>query len=226
MSRPARILAVTVSAVLGVIGGVATGLVLADRSAFDDPLALGVPMVNQACTGQALLVVGASDSASGLTPSVADEPDARYLEASHSCPTAWRHGDRPTKRYVVYLGPFDTDQACAQRLTDQHWDDGVVALTRGATDTVQCVCHVSYLRMPTLGRPGDSPTPLEVVYIKALQEMLTVLGRRPDIDPTGVYDQRTSSEVSKLQSDSGIPRTGLVDSDTWRTLRNQTCDRY
>ena len=226
MSRPARILAVTVSAVLGVIGGVVTGVVLADRSGFDDPLALGVPMVNQACTGRALLVVSASDSTSGLAPSVADEPDARYLEASRSCPTAWRHRDRPTKRYVAYLGPFDTDQACAQRLTDEHWDDGVVILTRGATDTVQCVCHVSYIRMPTLGRPGATPTPLEVAYTKALQEMLTVLGRRPDVDPNGVYDQRTSLQVRRLQSDSGLATTGLMDSDTWRTLRNQTCDLY
>lgn len=226
MSRPLRVLAVTASALLGVVGGVVTGIVAADQSDFYDPLSLGVPMVNQACArGQALLVVDSSNTAAGLTDTVADQEDSRYLETARSCQTAWRHEDQPGQRYVLYLGPFDVDPACEQRLSEEHWDDRVVSLERGTTDTVQCVCHVSYKQMPTL-MPGMDRTSLDIVYIKSLQGMLSKLGRRPDTDPTGDYDQETENEVRRLQADAGIDTTGSMGSDTWRVLRNRACDLY
>ena len=59
----ARVIAPLVAAVLGICGGVATAIVMPDdgthqTATSDDPLHLGIPLVDQDCTNEALLVIG------------------------------------------------------------------------------------------------------------------------------------------------------------------------
>jgi murein L,D-transpeptidase YcbB/YkuD len=110
-------------------------------------------------------------------------------------------------------------------MTAEHRGDRVTVLTGGSTDTEQCGCYVSYRVMPTL-RTGQTPSSLDIVYINALQQMLTTLGRRPDIPTTNVYDLRTADEVRRLQFDAGLPTTGATDPETWKSLQNRACELY
>ena len=77
----ARVFAPLVAAVLGLAGGVAAALVVpADdsdgrASTFNDPLHLGIPLVDQDCTGESLLVVGYGNSVAPLGTAVADVLD-------------------------------------------------------------------------------------------------------------------------------------------------------
>ena len=86
----ARLLAVATSALLGIVAGVATGVLLDRTDAGSDPLGLGVPQVNQPCTGKTLLVVARGDGADQLGSAVATEGQGvRYLDTQASCNTAW-----------------------------------------------------------------------------------------------------------------------------------------
>src|SRR4051812_44357581 len=94
-----RVVAPLVAAVLGIAGGVATALTVpgddgdhgdnGDRASVSDPLNLGVPLENQDCTGQVLLVVGYGNSVAPLSLAVANSSsDAlKYLRSDGSCDT-------------------------------------------------------------------------------------------------------------------------------------------
>jgi hypothetical protein len=56
--------------------------------------------------------------------------------------------------------------------------------------------------------------------------MLTKLGRRPDTPSTSIYDLETAAEVQKLQFDTGLPSTGAMDPETWKSLQNRACSLY
>jgi murein L,D-transpeptidase YcbB/YkuD len=62
-----------------------------------------------------------------------------------------------------------------------------------------------------------------VVYLNALQRLLTTMGRRPDIPTTNTLDETTKSEVQKFQQDVGRPPNGVVDPLTWKDLQGRGC---
>ena len=223
--RPAPLLAVTVSAVIGVALGVAGGLML-DRGhdTFPDPLALGVPLHNQPCTGGVLLLVGHGFVASELAHSVAENlsDGVAYLDTRQSCPTAWNGGERPVPDYVTYLGPFDTNaKACNLRMNAAHRGSQVTVLKARTPDPVQCLCFVQ-LAMPTL-HPGMSNDGVNGIWIRQVQSMLIDLGLASDEDATGFYDHTTATRIRAFQRFHKINPTGVLNHDTWEVLLTQGC---
>jgi Putative peptidoglycan binding domain len=224
--RRPRLLAATLSGLLGVLGGVVAGTLL-DRHHQLDPLGLGVPMVNQQCTGKSLLVTVGGTSPALLASAVAEDPDhVRYLEVAHSCPTAWNPGNNRTDGYVTYLGPYtSTSQACAVRMTAAHRGDLVTKLHRGNQTPVQCLCYLDYATMPRL-RPGMEVDALDGIYVRALQGLLSAIGLNPPEHSTGLYDDQTVQQVTAFQRTTGLPQNGVVDASTWHQLKDQGCRNY
>jgi peptidoglycan hydrolase-like protein with peptidoglycan-binding domain len=224
--RSRSILAVLATAIVGVACGVGAGLAL-DRTSgpHQDPLGLNAPFVNQDCSGETLLSVEVGPNRSALAPAFANDPsNVSYLDTSQSCPTAWSDTGT-TPQYVAYLGPMPANTACGLRLSVAYRGDRVIRLSRDATTPVQCLCYHDYQTMPVL-HPGVSPTLLDGIYVNSLQNLLTAMHRRPDIDSTGQYDPLTQTEIRAFQEDRQLPTTGVVDSQTWKALVGQGCRFY
>jgi Putative peptidoglycan binding domain len=223
VSRGARIVAVLTSGVLGIAGGVVTALSVGSHH-YPDPLGLDAPMINQPCQSQqALLLLASSDNASGLGSELATYPDAKYLETAQSCHTAWREQGRAVQTYSAYLGPMSVRSACAQQLTGEHVGDRVTLLTSGTTDLVQCLCYVASRGAPTL-MLNQTMSSTDIVYLRALQLLLTSMGRRPDIPRTDEYDSHTATEIKQFQQYVGHSPSGTVDPETWKSLLGRGCE--
>jgi len=224
--RPVALIAVAVSAVLGVALGIGGGLAL-DRGqdSFEDPLALGVPMVNQSCTGQFLLAIGKGGLTS-LAAALSSNPGGHYLDTDRSCATAWTDSTRPTPHWVAYLGPYGSGaQACAVRMTAANQGSTVTHLRPGTPDTLHCVCYLDYHAMPTLST-GMAAGVTATMWTRALQNMLVDMGRAKKDDATGLYDLTTASQVRQLQRDTNIGATGVVDPLTWHAVQRVGCPLY
>jgi hypothetical protein len=222
VTRAARTLAVLASAVLGIAGGVVAGVTLGHDD-HPDPLGLDAPLINQPCQArQALLLLATADGGSGLGSALATYPDGRYLETAKSCHTVWRDAGAPERTYAAYLGPMTIGKACEQQMTGEHVGDRVTKLESGTTDLVLCLCYVGYLDAPTL-RPGQGMNDDEIVYLRALQQVLTSLGRRPDIPRTNEYDLQTLEEIKQFQQDTRRGHEGVVDQQTWQSLQRRGC---
>jgi hypothetical protein len=225
--RPAPLLAVAVSAVLGIALGVGAGLTL-DHHGPDspaDPLSLGISLRNQSCSDDTLLVVATGDSAPPLAAAVAEDPHLSYLDTSRSCATAWtEHG--PAPRYIAYLGPYASrEQACSLRMTAVHRGDFVTRLHDGNTTPVRCVCYVAYTAMPVL-TPGMHATVLDGIWIRAMQRVISDLGFLAKGHLTSFYDPATVAAVKRLQHAQGLRVTGIFDSTTWHALITKGCRLY
>lgn len=226
--RPTSLLAVAVSAVVGVGCGVGGGL-LTDigGKGHQDPLAIGVPLVNRSCNGESLLVVAIGNAAPPLAAAVAEDPHLSYLDTSQSCHTAWtQHG--ATERYAAYLGPFASPaQACSLRMTEAHRGDFVTRLHDGNQDPVSCVCYRAYSAMPIL-RPGMDVGIVDGIWIRALQRVLTDLGYLAGGHVSGFYDLATIDAVKQFKHQEGIPLpfNGVVESATWHALVSKGCRLY
>ncbi|MEV7429576.1 hypothetical protein AB0N29_08140 [Nocardioides sp. NPDC092400] len=238
-----RLVALLLAAVLGAGGGAATALLDplggddgdggtggTGASAARDPLHLGVPQVDQACTGEALLVVAVGDTPTALRGAVADHgTDVRYLRVDDSCDTEWSlDEERPTPTWAAYLGPYDDlAEPCAARMTLDHKGDGVTVLTPGTDDLVRCVCVLPTTGMPqlTLGGPLD---PELGIWVRALQGMLVDLDptRFPEERVTGRYDEATAARMEPLQAYHDIEPGSPVDESSWRAVRDRVCGSY
>lgn len=221
-----RLLAVAVSAVLGVVGGVVTGTLLDRHPTTHDPLGLGVPLVNQQCTGQSVLVTMASRSEAALASAVAEDPaHTRYLEIDRSCPTAWKQ-DVAAHGYAAYLGPYSSvSQACQARMTVAHRGDLVTRLVHGAQQPVQCLCYLGFSTMPTL-RPGMDVGARDGIYVRGLQNLLFTVGLNAHDTETGLYDDATIAQVRSFQTLKTLPATGIVNAATWHALQGKACKLY
>ena len=234
----ARVIAPLVAAVLGISGGIATALVVPDddgdppTSTVNDPLHLGIPLVSQDCTGEALLVVGYGDNVAPLTSAVAnnDNKGLRYLRSDESCETILGPEKQETPTYAVYYGPYETlTDPCEKRMTPEHRGDFVTLLSSGNDTLVKCPCALPTSLAPDL-TPDMVANAEDTVWIRALQAMLN------DYDPekfphsaiTGSYDDPTVARVTEVQQEvSGVPTTpGVVDSVTWQVLTDRICRIY
>ena len=225
--RPSTLLAVAVSAALGVALGIGGGLALDHGEAsFADPLRLNAPLRNQpTCDGKVLLTVGRGAAASTLATGVNENLDdgVAYLDTRQSCRTAWVKSGRPAPRYVAYVGPFDTPgQACDAQFSAGNRGGIVTVLTRGTTDPVQCLCFAQLAR-PTL-KTDMSTDGSNGIWIRQVQGLLVDLGRATDEDVTGSYDLTTATKIRDFQRDNRRPATGEVDAGTWHFLQTEACN--
>jgi hypothetical protein len=222
VTRAARTLAVLASAVLGIAGGTIVGVMLGHDD-YPDPLGLDAPLVNQACRPtEGLLLLATADDGRGLASALASYPDARYLQIAKSCPTTWRDSGASDRTYAAYLGPMSVGDACREQMTGAHLGDRVTRLRSGATQLELCLCYISPLHAPIL-RAGPVLSDGESVYLRALQPVLTSLGRRPDVARTDEYDTETYAEVRRFQQDTGRGHDGVVEAQTWETLIKRGC---
>lgn len=222
-----KALAIGLAAVLGVVGGVVTAFAMSRH--VDDPLHLGTALANQPCQeGKSVVILHGGPPNSLLSSAVASNRGARYLRTAASCHTVWRYqapddtSVRPDPEYVVYLGPYATNSACAIRMQGEHQGDVVTMLSSTSTRTVQCICHVDQATAPTL-RPGMSPDEREVIWIRQLQDVFRDAHLLTDI--TGVYDQATQDVVRTEQTRLGLPATGFVNQRTWSRIL-KLCRNY
>ena len=225
--RPSSLLAVVVSAALGIGLGVAGGLMVdRDDAPFTDPLALGIPFQNQACTGKVLFTIGrggAGQLGAALTQN--SDVEASYLATAKSCPTTWVPNGGSTPPYVAYVGPFgDRPAACNAQFSAGHRGGIVTRLRSDATDTVQCLCYVT-LAAPTM-KGGMSTEGTDGIWIRQLQNLLIDMGRAPDEEISGSYDATTAAKIRDFQRDNHLSATGVVDAATWERLKQQGCKLY
>jgi len=233
----ARLIAPLVAAVLGISGGIATALVVPEdddaprASTLNDPLHLDIPLVDQDCSGDALLVIGYGDTAAPLGSAAAGHRTARYLRSDASCPTALGPERRPTPKYVVYLGPYDTRrEPCELRMSgDAGGNFFVTVLHSGNTELVKCPCELPRDAGPELF-VGMAETQESVIWTRSLQAMLHDYDaeRFPQTAVTGDYDAPTAARVTEFQHEAPGKLTidGRVDPTTWGIITERICRTY
>jgi hypothetical protein len=233
----ARVLAPLLAAVLGIAGGVTTALAThsADPGldpASGDPLHLGIPLIQQGCTGESITVLGYGDNAAALTPAVAnaDQGSARYLESARSCDTLYGSTKDPHPTYVVYAGPYDAPaEPCATRMEGADNRGSVTRLRSGNQDFVKCSCVLKKTVGPQL-RVGMDADARDVTWIRLLQVMLHDATPQafPGTEVTGRYDQATADQVAAYQARSPgkLTTPGVVDATTWGILNDRLCPNY
>jgi hypothetical protein len=231
------VVAPLLAAVVGIGGGVATALATSpdDRAdpATSDPLHLGIPLVDQDCSGGSLLVVGYGDSVAPLSSAVANSGDRnglRYLSSEGSCDTVLGPERKPTPAYVVYRGPYDTrSEPCEIRMSGEESGSFVTVLRSGNEQLVKCPCEIPSSLAPrlTLGMTADQS---ETLWIRGLQAMFNddAPAAFPHDAITGEYDQRTSDRVALFQDDAPgkVTTRGVVDATTWGILTDRLCRNY
>jgi hypothetical protein len=227
----ARVVAPLVAAVLGIGCGVAVALAVPDDSATSDPLGLGIPLKNQGCSDDSLLVIGYGNSVA-LSTAVAnsDHQGLRYLRSADSCDTVLGPEGQPTPAYVVYRGPYSTkSEPCEIRMSGDEPGSVVTRLRAGNEQLVKCPCEIPRSQAPHLvvGMDADQS---DTLWIRALQVMFN------DDDPsafprsaiTGKYDERTSQRVQVFQRQASgkVTVPGEVDETTWGIITGRLCRTY
>ncbi len=243
MTDRRRLLALLLAATLGAGSGLGLALVRdADPggtpAAFDDPLDLGVPMVDLDCTGASVIIVASGDSGAALRPALADNADdqVRYLRSADSCPTLWGDPEEAVPAYVAYLGPYDAEAACKERMSEGHRGDVVTRLSAGNEIFVKCACVLPASAAPVLV-PGDADTdPVRPVWIRALQGLFADIdlagrGTFTEADVSGELDAVTQRRVIELQTARAITlpagsTPGTVTTETWQAVRDRGCGLY
>ena len=239
----ARVIAPIVAAILGISGGIATALVVPEdddgppASTFNDPLHLDIPLVDQDCTGESLLVVGYGDTVASLGSAASGfkSEGARYLRSDDSCETALGPEGREAPAYVVYLGPFDTrKEPCELRMSGDAGGNFFVTVLSSQEDEekkqlVKCPCELPRTAGPELF-VGMVETQESVIWTRSLQAMLYDLDKEkfPRSAITGDYDPVTAARVTELQEDAPGKLTiaGRVDATTWGILTERICRTY
>lgn len=234
----ARVVAPLVAAVLGIGGGVATALAVPDddgeepTSTVSDPLRLGIPLVDQDCTRESLLVIGYGDTVAPLSSAIANssEKGLRYLRSEESCATILGPERKAAPAYVVYSGPYDDRrEPCEIRMSGVESGSFVTVLRSGNQQLVKCPCEIPSSTAPRLFI-GMRPDQSGALWIRGLQAMFN--DDDPQVFPhsaiTGQYDQRTSDVVATFQDHAPgkVTERGTVDEVTWGILTDRLCRNY
>lgn len=232
----ARVVAPLVAAALGIAGGVATALVVPDddhgSQGASDPLRLGIPLENQDCTEDSLLVVGYGNTVAALSSAVANsgKDGLHYLRSADSCDTVLGPETKPTPTYVVYRGPYESRrEPCETRMSGADPGSFVARLREGNEQLVKCPCEIPSNEAPHLFPRMDADAS-ETLWIRGLQNMFH------DDDPqgfprtaiTGDYDGATSDRVAAFQDHAPgkVTTRGEVDETTWGILTDRLCRNY
>lgn len=233
-----QVVAPLVAAVLGIGFGIATALAVQDDAdpappaGAADPLRLGIPLVNQDCSEESLLVVGYGNTTAPLSSAVANagKDGLRYLRSADSCDAILGPEAQATPDFVVYRGPFDSRrEPCELRMSGQDPNSFVARLREGNDVLVKCPCEIPSSQAPHLF-PDMDPDASERLWIRGLQNMFH------DDDPqgfpraaiTGDYDQPTADRVTSFQdrAPGKVTARGEVDATTWGILTSRLCRQY
>ncbi len=251
----ARVVAPLVAAVLGISGGVATALVVPgddpgrradtpatggpspspsnDTPANDDPLHLGIPLANQECSGDALLIIGYGNTRAPLSSAVANSgtKGLSYLRGSASCDTTLGPEGKPRPAYIVYRGPYDSRrEPCEIRMSGDESGSFVTVLRSGNKQLVKCACEIPTSEAPLLSLDMGAPDQAETLWIRALQSMFNDddAERFPRTAITGQYDDATAARVTLFQENAPgkVTEPGVVDRTTWGIITDRLCRNY
>ncbi len=242
-------IALLVSALVGVTAGVVVGLTTggpagsnadpggrtsspSESSSPDDPLDLGIPLVNVPCNGLKILVVGwgEEDDLGELSNAVSANrgDNVKYLETSKSCNTVYGDENQVPPTYAVYLGPYDrTSKPCSLQMTPDHARDTVTNLKPGVKVHVPCLCVIDPVTFPKIVY-GATATTRDGIYIRALQQMLVDIDQNPQKHVNGRYDAQTRAMITPLQRINAITAhpPGSVGKQTWQMVRDRGCLNY
>jgi hypothetical protein len=249
----ARVVAPLVAAVLGIGGGVATAIVVpgddpgppantpatsepspsSSATTTSDPLHLGIPLVNQDCSGEALLVIGYGSTRAPLSSAVANSSPKglSYLRATGSCKTILGPEGKSGPAYVVYRGPYDSRrEPCETRMSGDESGSFVTVLRSGNTQLVKCACEIPTSEAPRLSLDMDPPDQREALWIRGLQSMFNDDDpeRFPHTAITGDYDEPTAARVTLFQEHAPgkVTEPGVMDRTTWGVITDRLCRNY
>lgn len=219
--------ALVVAAALGVSGGIGAALISGTRTEVVDPLQLGVPLVNVDCTGDTLIIVGQGDIRAPLSQSMADWPEAKYLDTTESCDTAYPRPGGETPRFVAYLPAYSSPEAaCEDRMTAEHKGNFITRMRGGNQVGVNCACELELDVLPAIGE-GQELTAESGMWIYLYQGMLAKIpDLASEVRQNFSFDEETVAATRTLQSGAGLNPLGYLDTDTWNVLRDKVCDRY
>ena len=239
----ARVVAPLVAAILGIGGGVATALVVpgdddARRpSTSSDPLHLGIPLVDQDCTGESLLVVGYGNSVAPLEHRRRQQrPEGRSATcaATSSCDTVLGPEGKPSAGVRRLPRPLRRPQPepCEMRMTGDESGSFVTVLRSGQRAAGQVPLRAAgAARLRELfARHGPRPSEA-AVWIRGLQSMLN------DYDPERLPAHRDHRRVRRADGRPGrrvyqddapgrSTEPGVVDDATWGILTDRLCRNY
>jgi hypothetical protein len=236
----ARLVAPLVAAVLGIACGSTAALVRPDPERGEggglhgssDPLHLGIPLLDQACTGDSLLVIGYGDTAAPLSHAVvdSDQQGLHYLRSASSCDTVLGPERKPPPAYVVYRGPYASrSEPCQLRMSGEEPGSFVTVLRSGNQELVKCPCEVPSSEARRLF-PGMEADAVDKLWIRSLQSMFhdEDAAGFPLAAITGDYDEPTSDRVAAFQRNAPGKQTtpGVVDETTWGILTDRLCRNY
>ena len=248
----ARVVAPLVAAILGVGGGVATAIVVPQDdvpgstdepttqptgdptgTTVNDPLHLGIPLVNQDCSGEALLVIGYGNSRAPLSTAVANSSSKglSYLRSAGSCKTVLGPQGKPRPGYVVYGGPYASrSEPCETRMSGDESGSFVTVLRAGNKELVKCPCEIPSKEAPRLAPDMGAPDQAEALWIRGLQSMFNDADpvRFPQSAITGEYDAATVLRVRLFQENAPgkVTEPGVVDATTWSIITDRLCRNY
>lgn len=238
-----RLVVMLLAAVVGLAGGAATALmnrtsddpVTVTEPTAEDPLGLGMDMVNVPCAQKgdnavrSLLVVGWGNNDRDLSSSKADWAGvgARYLETSQSCPAAWPFKSAKRPQYAAYLPDFaSATTACEAKMQAVHKGDFVTRMLSTSGDAVPCACVMDRADLPPITE-GQPMTTEAGMWTSHYQQMLAKAGLLDLVKvESGSFDKPTIEATYVLQTDNALNPTGIVDGDTWRELSNKSCSRF
>ena len=239
----ARVVAPLVAAVLGIGGGVATALVVPDddeadgTSTFNDPLHLGIPLVDQDCTGESLLVVGYGNSVAPLGTAVANNgrkgvalPALRRVVRRRS---SARRARRRRRTSSTSAPTRPSQEPCEMRMTPEHRGGlrhGAALRQRARWSSAPARCRAA--RRPSCsGSAWTEPAASRRSGSAPCRRCSTTTTRQefPHRDHRRVRRARRSARVTEIQQEQpGVPTepTACVDEATWRILTDRICRIY
>lgn len=190
-----------------------------------DPLALGIDMSHQYCSGQYLVILASSGTPADYTSTLQPALDqaggeGSYLRTSDSCSSFVQEIDG-NEVYAAYLGPFDTaHEACEARGRIGYGNSYVRELRSDQDRRSPCACEYLASELPVLSQGDGGPSePADGLFVSDAQSLLYSAGLNPEREVTGTFGPSTDAWVREFQDDSAwLESDGVIGPDTWDAL--------